>query len=91
MALAEKYGKNKHRWADVREFILGLQTPHYYNDPVVKSGYMRGSETANYVDRINARYADYRGVARGSGFTSFGGGSQTPHRAVKKKRKYEVK
>ena len=53
---------------------------------------MRGSETANYVDRINARYADYRGVARGaSGFTSFGGGSQIPHRAVKKKRKYEVK
>lgn len=92
MALAEKYGKNKYRWADVREFILGLQTPHYYNDPVVKSGYMRGSETADYVDRINARYADYRGVARGaSGFTSFGGGSQTPHRAVKKKRKYEVK
>lgn len=91
MALAEKYGKNKYCWAEVREFVLGLQTPRYYNDPVVKHGYMRGSETVNYVERINARYAEYCGVAHSvSGFTPFGSGGQTPHRALKKKKKYQV-
>lgn len=44
MRLAEKYGKDKHRWDDVAPFILNLQTPQYYNDPVVKYGYMRGTE-----------------------------------------------
>lgn len=92
MALAHKYGKDQYRWADVREYVLGLQQPRYYADPVVKHGYMRGSETAQYVDRINQRYAEYRGVAHAaSGFVPFGGGSQTPHRATKRKSKYEVK
>ena len=64
MALAEKYGKNPHRWADVREFVLGLQNPLYYNDPVVKNGYMRGSETADYVNRIVDRWHQYRGATK---------------------------
>ena len=36
--------------------------PACYNDPVVKYGYMRGSETVDYVERIRQRYAQYRGV-----------------------------
>lgn len=60
MALAAKYGGVAQRWSDVRRYILLLQDARYYNDPVVKSGYMRGSETAQYVDNIMQRYAQYR-------------------------------
>ncbi len=38
MALARKYGRNPHRWDEVAPYILGLQTPQYYRDPVVKHG-----------------------------------------------------
>lgn len=61
MALARKYGKNSQRWDDVAPFILGLQHPQYYRDPVVKSGYMIGSETAGYVNNILERWRDYGG------------------------------
>lgn len=62
MALARKYGHNQYSWRAVAPYVLGLETQAYYNDPVVKYGYMRGSETVNYVDRIRQRYAQYRGV-----------------------------
>ncbi|MCD8291798.1 MAG: transglycosylase SLT domain-containing protein [Prevotella sp.] len=62
MALAQKNGKNPHKWKDVAYYVLALQQPRYYNDPIVKWGYMRGSETVNYVDRIRELYAQYRGV-----------------------------
>ena len=65
MALTRKHGGNPHNWGEVREFVLKLSSPAFYNDPVVKSGYMRGSETANYVDRIRARWGEYCGVASG--------------------------
>ena len=64
MALAKKYGKNPVRWADVKSYILGLQSPQYYKDPVVKNGYMRGSETTDYVDKIIERWNEYRGATR---------------------------
>lgn len=92
MALARKYGRNPRRWADVSEFILKLSQPQYYTDPVVRSGYMRGSETVDYVMRIRNRWAQYRGAAgpgRVSGGGSFDGSigsfgsSITPQRAKK--------
>ena len=92
MALARKYGRNPRRWADVSEFILKLSQPQYYTDPVVRSGYMRGSETVDYVMRIRNRWAQYRGAAgpgRVSGGGSFDGSigsfgsSMTPQRAKK--------
>lgn len=69
MALARKHGGNPHRWSDVSIWILRLQQPQFYNDPVVKHGYMRGSETEGYVRSIRARYNTYRGVG-GGGFSS---------------------
>ena len=42
MALTRKYGGNPHRWAHVAPWVLRLQQPEYYNDPVVRNGYMRG-------------------------------------------------
>lgn len=91
MALAKKNGKNPHRWDDVSEYVLKLSMPQYYNDPVVKYGYMRGQETATYVSRIRDRWAQYRGVARGSigapgiGLGTTPGGDE-PHKAHKKHR-----
>ena len=65
MALTRKYGGNPHNWGEVREYVLRLSNPAFYGDPVVKRGYMRGTETANYVDRIRARWEEYCGVASG--------------------------
>lgn len=59
MALTRKYGGSPQHWADVSRYILALQQPRYYRDPVVKHGYMIGSETANYVVSIVQRARQY--------------------------------
>lgn len=64
MRLAERDHKDPHRWADVRPYILKLSQPEYYRDTLVQYGYMRGSETADYVDRIRERYDKYRRSVR---------------------------
>ncbi len=56
MALARKYGGNPHSWASVGQYILKLQQPEYYQDPVVRHGFLRGTETYNYVRSIRQRY-----------------------------------
>lgn len=61
MALTRKYGGNPARWDDVAPYVLGLQQPRYYKDPVVRHGYMIGSETAGYVQSILERWRDYGG------------------------------
>lgn len=91
MALAKKNGRNPYHWNDVAEYILKLEMPQYYRDPVVKYGYMRGSETANYVAHIYERWMKYRGVAHvsGVGLNSTTPGMYMPQKA-KKKRKYQL-
>ena len=64
MALARKHGHNPHRWSEVDQYILALSRPEYYHDPVVQNGYLRGSETSNYVRQIRSRWSSYRGSAR---------------------------
>lgn len=83
MALARRDGHDPHRWSEVEPYILKLSSAAYYTSPIVKFGYMRGSETVNYVRRIRERWNQYRGVAKG-GFSS--GFSTTPERA---KRRYK--
>jgi membrane-bound lytic murein transglycosylase F len=62
-ALAVKYGKNPNIWNDnVDEFILLKSKPEYYNDPVVKYGYCRGTETYSYVADIMDRYTHYQNL-----------------------------
>ena len=63
MALARKYGKDQHSWAEVRYFVKALSQTRYYRDPVVRYGYMIGSETANYVDAVWDRWRAYGGRA----------------------------
>jgi len=59
--LAEKYGKNPNIWDDnVAEYIRLKRDPEYYNDPVVKHGYLRGTETFNYVREVLGRYQYYK-------------------------------
>lgn len=78
MALARRDGRDPHRWGEVEPYILKLSSPAYYTSSIVKHGYMRGSETVNYVRRIRERWNQYRGVAKG-GFSS--GFSTMPERA----------
>lgn len=62
MALAKNNGHNHQRWDDVSVYVLQLQEPSGYQNPLVKYGYMRGIETVNYVSAIRKRYQQYRGV-----------------------------
>jgi membrane-bound lytic murein transglycosylase F len=59
MRLAQRDGRNPQRWDDVRTYVLRLKDPRYYQDTLVRYGYMRGTETADYVDKIRARYQQY--------------------------------
>lgn len=92
MSLARKYGGNPYNWGDVREYVLRLGNAAYYTDPVVKSGYMRGAETADYVDRIRARWGEYGGAVTGgrSYVPSMGGGFHGVPTKAKHRNKYRI-
>ncbi len=60
--LAEKYGKNKDKWADVAPYLLLLRQPKYYKDEVVKHGFFKGKETVNHVEKIMNVYEHYKGL-----------------------------
>lgn len=64
MRLAERDGRNAHVWNDVKTYVLRLSQPQYYQDTLVRNGYMRGQETAEYVDNIRERYKKYKRSAR---------------------------
>lgn len=85
MALARKNKRNERLWRDVEPYILLLSQPQYYNDPICRSGYLRGSETYNYVRDISDRWAKYRGQARRVSNAS------TPTPAKKSKNPTEVR
>ena len=86
MALAKRDGKNPHRWRDVSDYVLKLATPKYYNDPIVKHGYMRGSETVDYVAKIRQRHQGYMGVKT----PHLGFHPSQPRKATKRKNKYDI-
>ena len=59
--LAAKYGKNPDIWDDnVAEFVRLKSEPEYYNDPICKHGYLRGTETFKYVKEVMSRYRFYK-------------------------------
>lgn len=65
MALASKYGKNRHVWINnVEKYILLKSNEKYYSDPVCKNGYFRGMETCNFVRDVLAYYKDFKKKAR---------------------------
>lgn len=59
--LAEKHGHKTRKWdGNVEKFVLKLSYPEYYNDEVVKYGYVRGTEPVKYVKHIISRYKHYK-------------------------------
>lgn len=86
MALAQRDGHNPHRWGEVAPYVLKLATPQYYNDPLVKHGYMRGSETVDYVQKIRECHANYQGVKS----PHIGFHPSQPRKADKRKNKYDL-
>lgn len=59
--LAEKTGKDPTVWDNnVSEGIRMKSDPQYYNDPDIKHGYLRATETLNYVYDVMNRYAFYK-------------------------------
>ncbi len=59
--LAKKYKAESDTWdEEVEQYVLNLSYPEYYNDKVVKYGYVRGIEPVTYVKQIFERYEHYR-------------------------------
>lgn len=69
-ALARKHGRDVDRWEDVGFIVRNMSDPRYYRDPVVRHGYMIGSETYGYVEGIMARWQQYGGDPRRVGSPS---------------------
>ena len=88
MALARKHGADTRTWGSVSRYLALLSNPEYYRDPVVKNGYMRSSETIDYVERIRSRYSQYGGVPMGRSYS--GGASPVMPRKAKKKYRYHI-
>lgn len=60
-ALARKHGDNPDIWfGSVEKYIELKSKPEYYNDPVVKCGYLRGTEVVNYVTQVMQRWSQYK-------------------------------
>ncbi len=61
MALADKYGLNSQIWDDnVETAAIMKSKPAYYRDPVVKNGYFRGTETVNFVHKVQSAYSYFK-------------------------------
>lgn len=61
IALAKKYGLDPQVWDDnVSKALLMKMNRRYYNDPVVKYGYCRATETVAYVRNITDFYEQAR-------------------------------
>ena len=87
MALCQRDGHNARRWREVEPYVLHLAEPKYYNDPLVKYGYMRGSETVDYVQKIHQRHRGYMGVKTPHlGFQA----GRHPRRSSERKQKYDL-
>ena len=65
MALADKYGKDRHVWTDnVEPYILLKSNEEYFTDSVCKHGYFRGIETYNFVRDITQRFERYKEIIK---------------------------
>lgn len=57
IALARKHGHNPEQWhGSVDMALLMKSDPTHYNDPVVKYGYFRGTQTVEFVRRVENFY-----------------------------------
>ncbi len=61
--LARKYGKDPNVWDNNVAFFI-QNKDEFYNDTVVRHGYLRGSETYKYVNEILERYDHYKNIIK---------------------------
>lgn len=57
--LAQKYGDDPDSWDDVAYWMMKKSERKYYQDPVVRYGFVRGLEPVTYVSLILERYENY--------------------------------
>lgn len=63
MRLAQKYGKDPHKWDNNVDFyILNKNKPEYYRDALAKNGYCNGTQTYKYVQRVLDTYNNYKNM-----------------------------
>jgi len=62
-SLARKYGKDPNVWDNNVAFFI-QNKDEFYNDSVVRHGYLRGSETYKYVNDILERYDHYKNIIK---------------------------
>ena len=97
-ALARKHGGNPQRWDDVSYYVRNLSSAQYYRDPVVKCGYMIGSETYGYVLSIFDRWRQYGGDVSRMSSSNTGqateqikdGVRNTPHKRNRYSKQHEI-
>jgi membrane-bound lytic murein transglycosylase F len=59
--LAKHRGLNPNEWLkNIAPMLLALSAPKNFNLPMIKYGYVRGSEPVNYVEQILERYEHYK-------------------------------
>lgn len=61
--LAKKYGKDPNVWDNNVAFFIRNKV-EFYNDTIVRYGYLRGSETYWYVNDILERYDHYKNIVK---------------------------
>lgn len=60
-ALARKYGDDPDIWDNSVEKYIELKSkPEFYNDSVVRFGYLRGTEVVNYVSQVTNNWHKYK-------------------------------
>lgn len=60
-ALARKFGDDPDIWdGQVEKYIELKSKPEYYNDSVVKCGYLRGTEVINYVSQVTRNWEKFK-------------------------------
>ena len=63
--LAAESGLDSTVWTNhVESMMLNLGIPKYYKKPIIKYGYVRGSEPVNYIEQILERYEHYKQFIR---------------------------
>ncbi len=62
-SLARKYGKDPNVWDNNVAFFIQNKVV-FYNDSVVRHGYLRGAETYRYVNEILDRYDRYKNIVK---------------------------
>jgi membrane-bound lytic murein transglycosylase F len=58
--LADKNGDNPNDWEHVAYWLIRKSKRSVYNDPVVRNGFVRGTEPVAYVDSILTRFEHYK-------------------------------